>query len=39
MNREEFLSAVCRKAGLYSEYWKERQLNIKVFTAEIFSEE
>lgn len=39
MNREEFLSAVCRKAGLYSEYWKERQLKIKVFTAEIFSEE
>lgn len=38
MNREEFLSAVCRKAGLYSEYWKERQLKIKVFTAEIFSE-
>jgi uncharacterized protein len=39
MDREEFLSAVCRKAGLYSKYWKERQLNIKVFTAEIFSEE
>jgi uncharacterized protein len=39
MNREEFLSAVCRKAGLYSEYWKERQLDIKVFTAEIFAEE
>lgn len=39
MNREEFLSAVCRKAGLYSEYWKERMLNIKVFTAEVFSEE
>lgn len=39
MNREEFLSAVCRKAGLYSEYWKERQLKVKVFTAEIFSEE
>lgn len=39
MNREEFLNAVCRKAGLYSEYWKERQLKVKVFTAEIFSEE
>ncbi len=39
MNREEFLSAVCRKAGLYSGYWKERQLKLKVFTAEIFSEE
>jgi AmmeMemoRadiSam system protein A len=37
--REEFLSALCRKAGLYSEYWKERILKIKVFTATVFSEE
>lgn len=39
MNRDEFLSALCNKAGFYSEFWKERQLKIKVFTAEIFSEE
>lgn len=39
LSREEFLSAVCRKAGLYSDYWKERMLKIKVFTAEVFSEE
>ena len=39
MNREQFLSALCNKAGFYSEYWKERILKIKVFTAEIFSEE
>lgn len=38
MNREQFLSALCNKAGYYSEYWKERTLKIKVFTAEIFSE-
>jgi len=38
MNREQFLSALCNKAGFYSEYWKERMLKIKVFTAEIFSE-
>lgn len=37
--RDEFLSALCRKAGLYSEYWKERMLRIKVFTATVFSEE
>lgn len=37
--RDEFLSALCRKAGLYSNYWKERQLKIKVFTALVFSEE
>lgn len=39
LNRDEFLSALCNKAGFYSEFWKERMLNIKVFTAEIFSEE
>lgn len=39
MNRDEFLSALCNKAGFYSEFWKERMLKIKVFTAEIFSEE
>ncbi|HCY74535.1 MAG TPA: AmmeMemoRadiSam system protein A [Ignavibacteriales bacterium] len=38
MNREEFLSALCNKAGFYSEFWRERILKIKVFTAEIFSE-
>jgi AmmeMemoRadiSam system protein A len=38
MNRDEFLSALCNKAGFYSEYWKGKMLKIKVFTAEIFSE-
>jgi len=37
--RDEFLSALCRKAGLYGEYWKERTLRIKVFTAAVFCEE
>ena len=39
MNSEQFLSALCNKAGFYSEFWNERMLKIKVFTAEIFSEE
>jgi len=39
MNREEFLTAICHKSGLYGEFWKERMLNIKVFTAEVFAEE
>ncbi len=39
MNREQFLSALCNKSGFYKDYWKERMLKIKVFTAEIFSEE
>ena len=38
MNREQFLSSLCNKAGFYSEFWKERMLKIKVFTAKIFSE-
>jgi hypothetical protein len=39
MSREEFLTALCHKAGLYGNYWKERVLNIKTFTAEVFSED
>lgn len=38
-NRAQFLTALCHKAGLYGNYWKERMLNIKVFTALVFSEE
>jgi hypothetical protein len=38
-NRAEFLTALCHKAGLYGNYWEERMLNIKVFTALVFSEE
>ncbi len=36
--REQFLTALCHKAGLYGEYWKESELKLKVFTATIFSE-
>ncbi len=35
----QFLKALCQKAGLYGEYWKERMLNIKVFTADVFGED
>lgn len=38
MNREQFLAALCNKSGFYSEFWKERMLKIKIFTADIFSE-
>ena len=38
-NRSQFLTALCHKAGLYGDYWKERMLSIKVFTANVFSEE
>lgn len=38
LNRDEFLSALCEKAGLYRNYWKEKQLTLFSFTAAIFSE-
>lgn len=38
MNKEEYLSALCEKAGLYSELWKEKVLSIEMFTADVFSE-
>lgn len=38
-NRAEFLTALCHKAGLYGDYWKERMLKIKVFTALVFGED
>jgi len=37
-DRDQFLTALCHKAGLYGEYWKERTLKIKVFTADVFAE-
>jgi AmmeMemoRadiSam system protein A len=39
MDREGFLSALCNKAGLNEDYWKEKQLKIKAFTANVFSED
>jgi uncharacterized protein len=38
MDRDTYLSTLCIKAGLYEYYWKEKQLNLKGFTATVFSE-
>ncbi len=38
MNKDEYLSALCGKAGLYEDYWSENQLKLKAFTATVFSE-
>lgn len=38
MNREEYLNAICRKAGLPTGLWKTKILNMKLFTATVFSE-
>ncbi len=38
MNKEEYLTALCHKAGLRGDAWKEKQLNLEAFTANVFSE-
>ncbi|MCF6268773.1 MAG: AmmeMemoRadiSam system protein A [Melioribacteraceae bacterium] len=38
MDKEEYLSALCEKSGFHSNFWKERTLNIEMFTANVFSE-
>ncbi len=38
MNAEEFLDAVCWKAGMEKGCWKDKDVEIKTFTAEIFYE-
>jgi hypothetical protein len=37
-NREQFLKGVCRKAWLPEDAWKEKETELYVFTAEVFSE-
>jgi AmmeMemoRadiSam system protein A len=39
MNKEQYLSAICEKAGLPSLLWKSRDLKMNLFTATVFSEE
>jgi len=39
MNKEEYLSALCQKTGFYSDFWKEKTLNIEMFTADVFAED
>jgi len=38
MTKEQYLSAICRKAGVPQDLWQERVLNILLFTATVFSE-
>jgi len=37
-NRDEFLSQACRKSGLSPRCWKEKETEIFLFSAQIFSE-
>jgi hypothetical protein len=36
---EQFLKSICLKAGLPSDLWQKKTLNLKVFTALVFHEE
>lgn len=38
LSKEQYLDALCQKAGLPSDYWKVKQLNLYAFTANVFSE-
>jgi len=38
MNREQYLDAICQKAGFNRNYWKTKQLKLNAFTATVFSE-
>jgi len=38
MTREEFLAAICKKAGFHETLWKEKKLDLHLFTANVFSE-
>lgn len=35
---EEFISNLCRKAGLSSDFWREGTLEVHVYTAQVFGE-
>lgn len=37
-NVEQFLTSICLKAGLASDLWKRKKINLKVFTALVFGE-
>jgi AmmeMemoRadiSam system protein A len=39
MDREHFLAATCRKAGLPADAWQDEKTEVRVFEAEVFGEE
>ncbi len=39
LNKEQYLDAICQKAGFQPGYWKTKQLKLSGFTATVFSEE
>lgn len=39
MNRDQYLDAICQKSGLPKKYWQTKEIKLKGFTAEVFSED
>jgi AmmeMemoRadiSam system protein A len=39
LDREQFLNAVCQKAGLPADAWRDPQTRLQTFTAEVFGED
>ena len=39
LDKEQYLDAICQKAGFPQKYWITKQLKLKAFTATVFSEE
>lgn len=39
MTKVDYLNAICEKAGLAKEFWRQKKLNLDLFTATVFSEE
>lgn len=38
MNKEQFLDAICKKAGLPPLLWRTKKVNMQLFTATVFNE-
>lgn len=38
LNRDQYLDAICQKAGFPAGYWRGKSLNLNAFTATVFSE-
>lgn len=38
MDRDAYLDAICEKTGFPSGYWRTKELKLKLFTADVFSE-
>lgn len=38
MDRDQYLDAICEKTGFPAGYWKNKQLKINLFTADVFNE-